>query len=212
MLKAPSAVLFILLAGAASAGAAEKSISLFNGKDLSGWTYHLRDAEAKMEDVWSVEDGVLACKGRPIGYIRTKEAFENYKLTFQWRWPQGGGNSGLLVHVQEKDNVWPKSLEVQLGSGNAGDFWVIGGVTIDLPEIQQRKKGRRHLNLTDGSEKPLGEWNTMEVVCDGEKVIVKVNDELVNQCHDCSVQKGTIAFQSEGTEIHFRNIELTPLN
>lgn len=201
----------LVAANATTAAAEKKAVSLFNGKDLSGWTYHLRDPDVKMEDVWSVTDGVLVCQGKPAGYIRTKDEFENYKISLEWRWPEKGGNSGLLVHTVGKDNVWPKSLEVQLGSGNAGDFWVIGGVTIDMPDIEKRRKGRRHLNLTDGSEKPIGEWNTMEVVCDGGEVTVHVNGELVNKCSDCSVTKGTISLQSEGTEIHFRNIKLTPL-
>ena len=192
-------------------------LQLFDGESLKGWTYHLGNPDVAMEDVWSVEEGVIRCTGKPAGYLVTEESFENYKLVVEWRWPDRGGNNGVLVHCTEKGalGVWPKSLEVQLASGNAGDFWVIG-TTIELPgdadANADRIKGRRHLNLTDDSEHDLGEWNTMEIVCDGDKVVVKVNDTLVNECHSVSQTKGQIALQSEGTPIEYRKVELTPLD
>ena len=210
-------VLTVLCLAAAPLPAAEEegeTISLFNGKDLSGWTYHLSDPEVKMEDVWSVADGAIVCQGKPSGYIKTKEDFENYRLSLQWRWKPGGqgGNSGVLVHTTEPGaiGVWPKSVEVQLAHENAGDFWVIG-TDLDVPDEEERKKGRRHLNLTDGAEKPVGQWNTMEITCRGDEVIVKVNGELVNHATNATQTKGAISLQSEGTEVHFREIQLTPL-
>jgi hypothetical protein len=190
----------------------EGSVSLL-GNDLSGWTFHLADPNAKMEDVWSVADGVLVCKGKPAGYLRTKEDYENYRLTLEWRWPgEKGGNNGVLVHTTTPGalGVWPKSIEVQLAHENAGDFWVIG-TELDVPNEAERKKDRRHLNLTDGSEKPLGEWNRMEIVCRGDEITVKVNDELVNHATNVSQTKGAICLQSEGTEIQFREIKLAPV-
>jgi hypothetical protein len=207
-----AATSFVPLQAQEKEGAA---IALFNGKDLSGWTYHLSDANAKMEDVWSVEDGVLVCKGKPSGYLRTKDDYENYRLTLQWRWKPGGqgGNNGVLVHTTTPGElgVWPKSLEVQLAHENAGDFWVIG-TDLDVPNEAERKMGRRHLNLSDGDEKPIGEWNSMEIVCRGNEVTVKVNGREVNHATNVSQTKGAICLQSEGTEAHFRNIELTPLD
>lgn len=94
--------------------------------------------------------------------------------------------------------MWPKSIEVQLAHGNAGDFWVIG-TDLDVPNEESRKKGRRHLNLTDDSEKPLGEWNRMEITCQGDEIVVKVNGVLLNHAENCSVTKGPISLQSEGT-------------
>ncbi|HEY3393928.1 MAG TPA: DUF1080 domain-containing protein [Lacipirellulaceae bacterium] len=197
-----------------TATAAEEPIELFNGRDLAGWTYHLDKEGVRMEDVWSVKDGVLVCKGRPAGYLITKkDDFENYVLTLQWRWTGEPGNNGVLVHVTEPGalGVWPKSLEVQLGHGNAGDFWVIG-TTIEVENPEGRIEGRRHLNLTDDSEKPPGEWNEMEITCCGDEVIVKVNGDLVNRATNVSQTRGAIALQSEGAPIEFRNIELTSLD
>jgi len=205
----------VLTCGGIAWAADSDEVKLFNGKDLGNWTYVLQDSNVKMEDVWSVEDGVIICKGRPAGYIRTKDDYENYVLTLEWRWKPGtnGGNSGVLLHSSSPGaiGVWPKSLEVQLGAGDAGDFWVIGE-TIEVENAADRVKGRRHLNLTDGSEKPLGEWNTMEITAHGDEVTVKVNGELVNKATKLSATKGAISLQSEGAEIHFRNIVLKPVH
>lgn len=190
-----------------------KTVELFNGKNLEGWTYHLADENVPMDAVWSVKDGILRCKGQPAGYLLTKKNdFSNYVLNVEWRWPGKGGNNGVLVHVSTPGalGVWPKSLEVQLGSGDAGDFWVIG-TDIDVENEAERKENRRHINLTDDSEKPLGEWNSMEITCRGDEVIVKVNGDLVNHATNSTVTEGAIALQSEGTPIEFRKVELTPL-
>jgi hypothetical protein len=202
----------LLIAPAGIAWAAEAT-ALFNGKDLSGWTYHLAEPGVAMEDVWSVMDGVLVCRGQPAGYLLTKKNdFENYVLTLEWRWPKEGGNNGVLVHVTKPGElgVWPKSLEVQLANGDAGDFWVIG-TTIQVDNPEGRVEDRRHINLSDGDEKPLGQWNEMEITCRGDEVLVKVNGKLVNRATNLSQSQGAIALQSEGMPIEFRNIKLKKL-
>jgi hypothetical protein len=218
-LRCGASIAFSMLLGLAplSFGAeppvTDKPVKLFNGKNLAGWDYHLAQEGVPMEAVWSVEDGLLVCKGKPAGYIITKRNdFENYVLTVEWRWPGKGGNNGVLVHASTPGalGVWPKSLEVQLGAGDAGDFWVIG-TEIDVENEAARKRDRRHLNLTDDSEKPLGQWNRMEITCRGNEVLVKVNGRLVNHATNCSETRGAIALQSEGTPIEFRKVELRPL-
>lgn len=213
--RCPGAWLMAILAAVPlAAEETGETVALFNGKDLSGWTYHLSDPNVKMEDVWSVVDGVLVCQGKPPGYLRTKNDFQNYRLTVEWRWKPGGkgGNNGVLVHTTTPGalGVWPKSIEVQLAHENAGDFWVIG-TDLDVENEAQRNQGRRYFNLTDGSEKPVGEWNTMEITCRGDEILVKVNDELVNHATKVSQTRGAICLQSEGTEAHFRTVKLTPL-
>ena len=100
---------------------------------------------------------------------------------------------------------------MQLASENAGDFWIIG-TELDVKNEEERKKGRRHLNLTDDSEKPIREWNEMEITCRGDEIIVKVNGDLVNHAYNCSVTQGAICLQSEGTPIEFRDILLRKLD
>lgn len=189
-----------------------EEISLFNGKDLTGWTYFFDDKSKKMEDVWSVVDGVLVCKGKPAGYLRTEKEYSNYIFQMEWRWPAGKkpGNNGVLVHTTTPSElgVWPKSLECQLGSGDAGDFWVIG-TKIDVFNPSKRTFDRRTVNLTNGSEKPIGEWNKYIIVCADKTVTCIVNGDMVNYAWNVSQDKGAICLQSEGAEINYRDFKLS---
>ena len=147
-------------------------VQLFNGKDMTGWTFFLKDEKAKMQDVWSVGDGVIHCKGNPVGYIRTKEKYTSYKLKVEWRFPGKAGNSGVLLRVQEPDKVWPKSIESQLNSGDAGDIWNIDKFAMKTDPA--RTKDRRTIKMHPSSEKPLGEWNTYEITLDGTNTAATV--------------------------------------
>ena len=106
-----------------------KSIDLFDGRSLDGWTYHLNEEGASWEDTWQVRDGIIVCKGTPAGYIRTMANHTNYHLVVEWRWSpytKKGGNSGVLMRMVGEDKVWPRCIEAQLMSGRAGDFYNIG--------------------------------------------------------------------------------------
>jgi 3-keto-disaccharide hydrolase len=196
-----------------AAGSATKEpakIKLFNGKDLTGLKLFIPEKEGvDPASVWSVRDGVIHCTGTPAGYIRTTKQYENYTLSFEWRWAGEPGNSGCLLHIQDKDNVWPDSIESQLGNHNAGDFWVIGEGT-DFKEHTD-KSTRRVVKKHKHNEKPAGEWNKKVVVCDGNTIKVTVNGLLQNVATGTTLTKGRIGWQSEGAPIEFRNIILKPL-
>lgn len=205
--------MFIYLALLVQVMTAGEPRALFNGKDLSGWTFDVIDGKTKPEEIWSVKDGVLICKGRPPAVMRTLEEFADYELTIEWRWAPGGKspNSGVLVHASKprEMHVWPKSIEVQLRSGDAGDFWVIGET---LQVEGSTPEGRRWVNTSDSAEKPVGEWNTMKIRCEKDTLKVWVNGVLVNDAKALSVTKGAICLQSENDEIQFRKVELTPVS
>jgi hypothetical protein len=206
--------LFLALLFVQPAFADEKTIKLFNGKDMEGWNYFLADKKLKMEDVWSVEDGVIICKGKPAGYIKTKESYKNYVLTLEWRWPEGKkpGNSGVLLRQVGTDKIWPKSVEAQLMANNAGDFWNIENFKMTTDPTRADKKAPRHtFKMKPSNEKKPGEWNHYRIVVDHGKVQLYVNGELQNEATDVEEIAGPICLQSEGAEIHFRNIELKPI-
>jgi acyl-homoserine-lactone acylase len=74
------------------------------------------------------------------------------------------------------------------------------------------KAGDNLVYVKDGAEKPIGEWNTMEITCKGGDVTVKVNGQLVNEGKNCSIKEGAISLQSEGAPIEFRKVALMPLS
>jgi len=185
-----------------------RTISLFNGKDLSNWTAFFKDPNTRMEDVFTVQDGVIHDKGKPAGYIRTKDTYTNFLLKVQWRFVKKG-NSGVLIRVQEPDKVWPKAVECQLNSGDAGDIWVIDHFPIQV--APERTKDRHTVKMKPSNEKPIGEWNQYEITADHQHLVLKVNGEIQNEATGFAEMPGHILLQAEGAEIEFRNIELTPL-
>ncbi len=203
-----------------------KPKSLFNGKDLSGWHADIPalDDNPDGESAFTVRDGNLVSLGQPGGHLITDDEYENYRLEVEYRFADKPGNCGVLVHASTPRalyKMFPKSIEVQMHHTNAGDFWCIGE-DITVPDMEKRRgpkekwgvtegKGRRILNLTDGSEKPAGEWNTMVIECVGDEVQVWVNGDLVNHGSQCTATKGHIALQAEGSEVEFRKLLLTPI-
>jgi hypothetical protein len=220
LVAASSGVLFVALLLMVPAMAAEtaevvvpkEKTMLWNGTDFTGWKRFLPDASKNVDDTWSIADGLLRCTGKPAGYMRTETPYADYHLHVEWRWPEKPGNNGVLVHMSGEDKVWPRSLECQLASGNAGDFWVIGGFEhAEHAKGGKRVNGRRTVKLHESSEKPAGEWNQYDIICKDDWVVVLVNGVLQNVATECSDKSGRICLQSEGAPIEYRNIWLEPL-
>jgi hypothetical protein len=204
----------------------KKSVSLFNGKDLTGWHVDIpkMDNDPNVKSAFIVRDGMLVSLGTPNGHLITDEVYQNYRLEVEYRFPGKPGNCGVLVHASTPRalyKMFPKSIEVQMNHQQAGDFWCIVE-DITVPDMVERRgpkekwgitegKARRILNLTDDSEKPVGEWNTMVIECLNDEIKVWVNGDLVNHGYDCTATKGQIAIQAEGSEVEFRKLELTPI-
>lgn len=185
-----------------------ETIQLFNGKDLSNWVFKLKDPAVDPAGVFSVQNGVIHITGNPFGYMRTKDSYSNYTLHVEWRWPAEATNSGVFVHGQQPDTIWLRCIECQLQAGNAGDFVCMNGA--DMNERTNKSKSSVK-KMGTSSEKPTGEWNTMEVICKANTVEVSVNGVLQNKATNVNVNKGSICLQSEGKDIEFRNVFLTKL-
>jgi hypothetical protein len=205
------------------------TISLFNGKDLVGWTPDVpeRDTDPKGPPSFVVRDGKLVSLGRPEGHLLTNARYRDYRLVVEYRFSGKPGNCGVLIHASTSRalyKMFPQSIEVQLMSGNAGDFWVIREdiKTMEMEKRRPRTPGqqwgstegdaRRIVNLTDGSEKPLGEWNSLIIEARGRTLKVWLNGDLVNEGFDATVDQGRIALQAEGAEVEFRKVQIGPLS
>jgi hypothetical protein len=202
----------------------EKSKNLFNGIDLTGWHVDVPDLEkdSTLRNPFIIRNGLLVSLGTPEGHLISDSVFENYELDIEYRFAGEPGNCGVLVHASTPRalyEMFPKSVEVQLMHENAGDFWCIVE-NIEASDMETRRgpkenwgitegKERRIKNLTDGSEKPLGEWNTLKIRCMKDSVSVWLNNDFVNQGWHCTATKGRIALQAEGAEVEFRKVLLT---
>jgi hypothetical protein len=227
-MRIPLSTLVLASVGLLACRSAEsaRSVRLFDGASLAGWHADVPEADTSpdLPPSFVVRDGLLVSLGSPSGHLITDESFSDYRLTVEWRWPGEPGNCGVLVHASTPRRLYgmfPQSIECQLYADNAGDFWCIGE-DVRVPNMEARRgppetwgvdgdKARRILNLTDGSERPPGEWNEMVIECRGREILVWVNGDLVNHGTDCTAASGRIALQAEGAVCEFRRVELVPL-
>ncbi|MCD8044946.1 MAG: DUF1080 domain-containing protein [Tannerellaceae bacterium] len=201
--------LFLFFSGSANA---QKTVKLFNGKDLSNWNFVVDKNAVPAEEVYSVRNGVIHIKGDPFGYMYTKEKYDNFKLHVEWRWDEGESNSGIFLLIEEIKNPFPNGIECQLHAGNAGDFVCLGGS--DLAEFSVRPGEERPAfpvvkKANPSSEKPAGEWNEANIFVKNGVITVYINGVYQNTGTN-KVKSGHIGLQSEGKAIQFRNVTLTP--
>jgi hypothetical protein len=214
---------FALATGSPSLPAAQNDgfTPLFDGKSFDGWYFTLRaNKDGSKPDpklTWSIVDGYIRCTGKPNGCMVTQKEYGDYILKLKWRFPAGskGGNSGVLLHVQD-DEIWPTSVEAQLQAGQAGDFWLIYPPKVKLevdPKRQDPKQPRHYFRMQSDKpiEKPIGEWNEYEITCQGGDITLVINGIKVNEGKNGNLTKGKIALQSEGAEIHFTDIKIKSL-
>ncbi len=195
-------------------------IRLYNGQNHDGWYLFVphedgADPSTDPRKIFTIDDGILRISGEEFGCLTTTDEYENYRLVFEFKWgtqkwpPRENAkrDSGILMHVVGPDRVWPKSIECQVQEGDCGDFFMIGGTSI---VVDGERTSRRVVKSPD-AEKPNGEWNVIEVICDGATIINKVNGIEVNRGIDASQSRGKIVIQSEGAELFVRRIDLYPL-
>jgi len=196
-------------------------VDLFNGRDLSGWV----DVNTS-PDTWTAKDGLLACTGKPIGVMRSEKQYENFVLHIEWRHMKPGGNSGVFVWSEgaiPEGRRLPKGMEVQMlelewinlhkknGKPNhigyiSGELFGAGGLTA----TPDNPRGSRSMSF-ELRCKGAGEWNVYDVVCVDGTVKLSINGKFVNSIRNSSVRKGYLCLESEGSEIHFRNIRILEL-
>jgi len=208
------ALLFLAAAISSPARTSESTITptnkieLFDGKSFSGWTFVSKSTNEPAEAIWSITNGVISCLGKPNGYARTLQTYRDYQLHAEWRWPAGAGNSGVFLHVNPPDKVWPYCFEANTQAGVAGEVRMNGGSKADGLTAKYPKSVPRQ---QPSSEKPAGEWNSFDIICRSNTISVRVNGVLQNEISGTSVSSGAIALQAEGKPVEFRNIYLEPL-
>ncbi len=193
----------------------ELSVPLFNGKDFSGFTFCMKDAADPLA-TWSVTNGIIHCTGTPTGYLRTTQTYSNYFLTVEWRFVKiapKADNTGILVHLQSPDKVWPQCVQVQGKHTRQGDIFLMGGA--EAKEHKGKEANTpilfRNELIAQPVEKPVGEWNKFETICLHGKVESFINGKFMNEVTECTLDAGHIGIQSEGAELEIRAIIFSPL-
>ena len=203
----------------------KKKTSLFNGKNLDGW-YSFLNSKGKNNDpekVFAIENGLLHISGKEFGYISTNKAYSNFVFAVEYKWgtkkyPPRDADSvkrdnGICYYfpLNERDTVWPKSIECQIQEGDTGDFWLIDSTTIITNGVRTEPGTFVRIPKKFNGEMPTGEWNRIEIIANNGKLTYIVNGKIVNEVEAPSVTAGKILIQSEGAEIYYRKIEIAEL-
>jgi hypothetical protein len=212
----------------------ESFITIFNGEDLTEWDTYLgpsfdsvtgkfdslsaKGLNNDPDKVFSVveEDGepALRVSGDGYGGIATKEEFENYHLTLQFKWGSGKfqnrkdkpRDSGILYHAVGPFDAgygnWMCSQECQIQEGDCGDYWSVAGSIIDIPAVGQQveqyvydptaelktfsytSSAGKRCRKKPDAEKPTGEWNTVDVYCIGDSSVHVINGVVVMRLYN----------------------------
>ena len=218
--RMPRSLLLVLAVVAMTACRAEKSassIDLLNGKDLAVWEF----VAAPATDVSSVchynPDEALAVLGKPVGFLATKATYKNYRLHAEWRWPADAAknsNGGVLLHIASgpKDRAWPLCFQLQTKPTRAGDLLPMAGASFAEKLSTPPEAKTPQLDRADATaEKPLGEWNSCDVLCRDGEIEVRINGVVESHVTHASPDAGKIGFQLEGTPYELRHVTVTPL-
>jgi hypothetical protein len=216
--------LLYLLAVLAATGRAESpktSLDLLAGRNLAAW--ELVTLPATPADVSNIckfgADGSLAIAGKPVSYLATKAAYENYRLHVEWRWPANAAknsNGGVLLNLTggpTGGTAWPVCFQAQMKLTRAGDLLPMNGARFaeQLSTPAAAKTPQLDRTTAADPEKPLGEWNSYDIVCRGDTIEVAVNGVQQNKITQCVPAAGKIGFQLEGTPFELRNVRIEPL-
>ena len=177
-------------------------------------------------DTWKKNKDVLICTGQPIGVMRSEKEYENFILQIEWMHMEAGGNSGVFVWSDAKPDEksrLPGGVEVQMLELDwvnqhikdgvkppiayvHGELFGVGGVET-VPDNPRGTRSKSIENLCKGK----GEWNSYTVVCVDGVIKLSVNGKFVNGVSKSTAKKGYLCLESEGAEIHFRNLKITEL-
>lgn len=176
-------------------------ISLFNGKDLNGWTIH-------GTELWYVEDGLLVCESGPdkaYGYLSTNAFYDDFELTLEFK-QEANGNSGVFIRsTVEGTKVSGWQVEVAPPGSDTGGIY--------------ESYGRGWLIKPDPSKDEalkMGAWNKMKIRVQGNKVSTWLNGVSMVELEDEKIGKGkgAVALQIHdggGIKVRWRNLMLTAL-
>jgi hypothetical protein len=225
-------------------------VSLFNGHDFDGW-YTFLPTSGKNKDpksIFKVEKGMIHVFDIPLtnekqdfGYLATNQELSNCRIRAEFRFGEKRfvprleekRDSGLLYYFVGPDKVWPRSLESQIQETDVGDLWILDGPTIttkiEIAGYPMYSTGppltkNRGRIIKSGDFEERGNWNTVEVILEGDKVTHLVNGRIVMKAWDLKqpdpqdstklvpLDRGRVALQAEGAEIWFRNVRMKRLN
>jgi hypothetical protein len=207
--------------GSTSAPPAESEdgfVSLFNGKDLTGWVYGKAGAgENKAGKGYQVKDGVLYSTPTDGGNLYTEKEYGDFAFRFDFKLTENANNGIGIRAPLEGDSAYV-GMEIQVLDDSGSQYK-------NLRPAQYHGSIYGVVPAKRGSLRPVGEWNTEEITAKGRHITVKVNgqtivdanlddvtDEKVLREHPgLKRERGHIGFLGHGARVEFRNMRIKEL-
>ncbi|WP_339382552.1 DUF1080 domain-containing protein [Pelagicoccus albus] len=218
---------FIFAVQAAQADSA--GTYLFKGAEYGDFYFDSLEGE-EPDEVFEFEtDGTLLIhgEGKSEAYIQTLDEYENYEVSFEYRWPGEPGKSGIQIHCTSDTSfsIWPECIEIQLEYENSGDFWLLN-TELEVEEEQMPLKAadrnRRHRLKIEEKRKygeppikvelPADQWNRMRIIAKEDTVQVYLNDHLINEGKNASTNSGYITIQAEESDFVIKDFRIRELD
>lgn len=170
--------------------------------------FHAFDEES---DTWTATDEGIRCTGKPRGYLYSKEAYRNFTLKLDYRFPRPEnlkddskfkGNTGFLVYINGEHKLWPSCLEVQ------GKFVQMAAIKENgaAPPIKSELDDVARQKV----RKPVGQWNSLEIVSNGGALVVSLNGTAISNSQPDLLTEGLIGIQSEDFPFEVRRMRIRP--
>jgi hypothetical protein len=198
--------LSILLPGLLLGVAPAEPVALLKGSDPAQF-----ELVGLAADSIAIDSGEVRLTGKPLGYFATKQEYQDYDLTFEFKYdrPEGlksdadfRGNSGVLLHITKPPKVWPSCVQVQLAQADPGAIFPIGDAKCEAGADPAAQKA---------AIKPVGQWNQVRVTCRAGAITAYLNGVEVARGEKADPARGAIGWQSEGKPVRFRDLRIKPL-
>lgn len=173
---------------------------------------------AKKSDVFRLtDDGVIEVTGTHIGYLATPKCYRNFTLRGEYSLKDAQTNGGLLARITKPTATYlPRCVEIQVMNGKTGDLFGFHDLTISGGK-DRFESGKNHKmvgnycwihTLREAGHPKIDDWNTIEVTCFDDLILVRVNGQIVNWAYDVEKACSPAAIQSEDGPIRWRNLQL----
>jgi len=188
----------------------EGFVSLFDGKTLDGWQGSTKGYVA--------QNGILACKKKGGGLLLTKKEYSNFIFRFEFKLPPGG-NNGVAIRAPAGGAISRRGMEIQILDDTAPKYK-------NLAPYQYHGSIYGMVPAKRGHQKPVGQWNSQEILCDGSHVKITLNGVVIVDADLEKIgektmdgydhpgrkrKKGFVGFIGHGSFVEFRNIRIKTL-
>lgn len=179
-------------------------VSLFNGENLDGWVIENQGRFSARDERLILDQGT--------GWLRSDRTYADFILRLDFRFLEPGANSGIFVRTgptsADDENGWPDNgYQVQCMETTGGPYPCGSIIPYGAPPFESRTD----VEALTKAYHPVGEWNSYQIECIGERLNVKLNGTIITTATNIKNRRGHIGIQGEHGRLEFRNLQIKPV-